>query len=138
MKKLAALLSIIVILVSACNKSTQTACGTQACTDLFASVGVQYRDSNNNPIAVTNFKVLDLRTNKTLTNELSASANLIGGAEIIVDDSNLKDLTNDGDNIQVSATVQSSGKTLSTSFNIAGGCNCHVRKLAGPDVIIVN
>ena len=138
MQKLLAPLPFIFILISGCNKNSQAACGTQACTDVFESVVVQYQDSNNNPVAVSNFKVVDLRTKKTLTNVLSASANLIVGGEIIADDSNLKDLTSEGDNIQVTATVQSSGKAITTLFKIAGGCNCHVTKLSGPDVIKVN
>lgn len=138
MKKKLTIVVVLLILFSACRKNTQTACGTQVCTDLFASVTVIYKDSNNNTVPVTNFKVVNLRTGKTLTNILSASADLVPGGQIIVDDSDLKDLSTDGDNVQVTATVRSSGKMQTTLFKIAGGCNCHVTKLSGPDVITVN
>jgi len=128
---------LLIIFCSACAKTKQTACGTQACTDLFASVGVLYKDKNNNGVALTNFTVTDLRTNKRLTNVISASANFVPGYWIIADDSNLKDLTTDGDNIQVTA-IGPSGQTLSTMFKVSGGCNCHVAKISGPDVVTVN
>src|ERR1700748_3187613 len=99
MKKLLLFLCFSPVFILSCKKNQQTACGTQACTDNFSSVGVKFADSNNNVVVVTNFKVLDLRTNKTLTNTFSVSADLVPGAWIIVDDSNLKELSTNGDNI---------------------------------------
>jgi hypothetical protein len=130
-------LLLLIVACSACTKNQQkSACGTQVCTDIFASVGVLFKDKNNNAVDVTNYSVVDLRTNLTLTNVISTTGNSIPGARIVVDDSNLKDLTTDGDNIKVSATNPATNEIQTATFKIAGGCNCHVSKISGPDVIV--
>lgn len=127
---------LFIILCSACTKNQQkSACGTQVCTAIFASIGVSFKDKNNNPVNVTNFKVLDLRTNKVLTNVISTTANFVPGYWIVADDSDLPDLTTAGDDIEVFATNPATGETKTVLFKIAGGCNCHVSKVSGPDVI---
>ncbi len=128
---------LLIILCSACTKTKQSACGTQACTDLFASVGVIYKDKDNNPVSVSNFSATDLRTNRALTSTPNPSANLYFAYRVIADDSDLKDLTTDGDNVRVTATSPT-GQALSTMFKISGGCNCHVAKVSGPDTIKFN
>ncbi len=127
---------LFIILCSACTKNQQkSACGTQVCTAIFASIGVSFKDKNNNPVSVTNFKVLDLRTNKVLTNVISTTANFVPGYWIVVDDSDLPDLTTAGDDVEVFATNPATGETKTVLFKIAGGCNCHVSKVSGPDII---
>jgi hypothetical protein len=127
---------LVIILCSACTKNQQkAACGTQVCTDIFASIGISFKDKNNNPVNVINFKVLDLRTNKILTNVISTTANFVPGYMIVADDSDLPDLTTAGDNVEVSATNPATGETKTVLFKIAGGCNCHVSKVSGPDII---
>ena len=121
----------------ACKKNTQTACGTQVCTDLFASIGVHYVDKNNNPIAVTKFTVLDLRTNKLITHTVPEGLSNPGYMEIL-DDNDIKDLSTEGDNLQVSATNPATGQIITTIFKISGGCNCHVTKISGPDTVQFN
>lgn len=126
-----------VMLFSACTKTQQknSACGTQVCTALFASVGVQFRDKNNAPIIISNFSALDLRTNKAFVHAPDPAANTLAGYEVVVDDSNLKDLSSEGDNIRVSATNPATGETKTAVLKISGGCNCHIAKLSGPDII---
>jgi hypothetical protein len=134
LKKLFILL--LIVACSACKKNQQkTACGTQICSDYFASVGISFKDKNNNAVNVTNYSVVDLRTNKTLTNVLSTTGNTIVGFMIVVDDSNLKDLSTDGDNVKVSGTNPATNEIQTATLKIAGGCNCHVSKISGPDVI---
>lgn len=128
---------MLIVICSACKKSQQkAACGTQPCTDLFGTVGVVFKDKNNNPVSVTHYSVLDLRTNTILTNEISAIANTVAGYMVVVDDNDLKDLTTDGDNVQVTATNPATGEVKITLFKIAGGCNCHVSKVSGPNTIV--
>jgi hypothetical protein len=129
---------LLIILCSACTKTRQTACGTQTCTDLYAYIGVMFKDKNNNAVSVANFTVTDLRTNMVLTNNISASADFVPGFRVIVDDSDLKDLTTDGDNVRVTASNPATSQTINTLFKISGGCNCHVAKLSVPDTIKFN
>ena len=134
--------TLIIILTAAtlllsCSKSQQTnsACGTQVCTDVFAKVGVSFTDKNNQPVIVSSFEAIDLRTNKPLVHVASPNVDYLAGYEIVADDSNLKDLSTDGDNVKVSATNPATGEVKTVTLKIAGGCNCHVTKLAGPDKV---
>lgn len=127
----------VALCLAACKKNTQTACGTQVCTDLFASIGVHFVDKNNNPIVVSNFTVLDLRTHQFITHMTPEGIHYPGYVEIL-DDNDIKDLSTEGDNLQVSATNPATGQVITTIFKISGGCNCHVTKISGPDTIQFN
>lgn len=129
---------MLIVLCAACKKGQQTsACGTQACTALFTSIGVTFKDKNNNAVNVINYKVIDLRTNKEITITPPPNIDVEPGYKVIIDDSSLKDLSSDGDSIQVTATNPATNEAKATLFKISGGlCNCHVSKLSGPDTIV--
>ena len=128
---------ILIIFCSACTKNQQkTACGTQVCTALFATVGVNFKDKSNISVNVSNYTVTNLRTNKVMTSAFAASADLVPGYRIVADDGNLMDLTTEGDNVSVSGTNPATAETKTVVFKIAGGCNCHVSKVSGPDTIV--
>jgi hypothetical protein len=84
---------------------------------------------------VTNFEEIDLRTNKVMTHTYPPGIDFVPGYKIIADDSDLKDLTTEGDSIKVTATNPATGQIKVTLYKIAGGCNCHVSKVSGPDQI---
>ena len=136
MKKLSIML--LVALVTGCNKNNNKiipgGCPLRACTDVFVSVGVNFTDNHGQAIAIENLQVKDLRTNLTLTKKVTGIFWTLG-YYVIADDSDLKQLTTDGDSIQVSATDPSTKQTKTVVFKIAGGCNCHVTKVSGPDTI---
>jgi len=138
MKKNMWLLVLTALFCYGCKKNVKTACGTQVCTDIFASVGVHFQDKDNNPVAVSNYNVVDLRTNQQLKNVMETNGNLVPGFRIVADDSNLKDLSTDGDNLKVTGTNPATGQTLSVQLKISGGCNCHVSRVSGPDTIRFN
>ncbi|HVW15424.1 MAG TPA: hypothetical protein VHB54_16450 [Mucilaginibacter sp.] len=126
------------ILLSACKKNLQSnACGTQVCTALFATVIIHFTDNQGNPIAVSNFEVFDLSTNKAMQPGV-ANYDLVEGTYVIANDNELKSLSTDGDNIRVTATNPATGETKMAIFKIAGGCNCHVTKISGPATIQFN
>jgi len=133
-------LFLLLLICFSCNKNSQkSACGAQACTDLFGSVGVMFKDKDNNPVSVTKYSVVDLRTNDTLKKVLSPTANLIAGYEIVVDDSNLKDLSTGGDNLKVSGTNPATNQVATGIIKVSGGaCNCHVGWVSGPQTITFN
>lgn len=130
------ILLLLVLLCSACTKTQQRyACGAQVCTALFATVVVHFTDKDNNNVLVTNFKVINLRTNKVIVHVIPPNVNYVMYYQTIVDDNDIKDLSAEGDNIQVSATNPATGQIKTVIFKIAGGCRCHVTKISGPDTI---
>ena len=130
---------LLPIIVSGCNKNKMTSpgCPLQVCTDIFANTGVTFVDNQGQPIAIENLRVTDLRTHLTLTRGVN-NVLWVKGFYVIADDSDLKQLSTDGDDVQVSATNPATNQTISTIFKIAGGCNCHVIKKSGPDKITFN
>ena len=133
-KKLILLLILAVSLASCKKTQKKTPCGPQVCTDLFASVGIHYTDNAGKPIAVSNFTVFDVTSNKLLHPGLP-NALLVLGYYIVATDSNKMDYSTDGDVIQVSASDPATNQTKTVNLKISGGCNCHVAKISGPDTV---
>jgi hypothetical protein len=126
---------LILIVCAGCKKIHQSVpCATQVCTAIYATIGIHYTDKQGNPIAVTNYSVFDVTTGKALSPGV-INYLLILGYYIVATDYNLSLLSTDGDTIRVSATNPATGEVKNTVFVIAGGCNCHVTKISGPDAV---
>lgn len=137
MIKRAALL-LMIMLGTACHKGEMSAtCPIRACTDVFVTLGVTFKDNLGNPIAIDDLQVLNLRTHLKLTRAVTGIFWVLGYYPI-VDDSDLNQLSTDGDDVQVSATNPLTKQTIITIFKIAGGCNCHVVKITGPNEVLFN
>jgi hypothetical protein len=135
MNKNLILLFIAAVLLVSCKKTQQkSACGTQACTDNFATVGVIYIDNTGKRISVGSLTVFNVTSNKELYPGL-ANANTIQGYYVIASDQNKMDYSTDGDIIKVTATDTTTHQIKAVNFKISGGCNCHVAKISGPDTI---
>jgi hypothetical protein len=100
-------------------------------------VGVHYFAQNNYPVVVKDFKVIDLRTRQVISHATAANSFPSNYMEV-VDDNDKKDLSTEGDDVQVSATNPATNQNKAVVLKIAGGCNCHVTKLSGPDTIKFN
>jgi hypothetical protein len=106
-------------------------CPVQLCSMVFASVGVKFQDKNGNSVTVKDFKVVNQRTNERLSSSIPA----MEGYYTIVNDDMRSKLSTGGDEIIVTATHPTSGQTKATTFKISGGCNCHVYRISGPQII---
>jgi hypothetical protein len=138
MKALVSLL-LPVVLFSACSNSStkQTSCGSQACTDIFESIDISYTNSSGAPLMVKGFSVIDTRTNTAIKESGDIITN--PGTYVVVHDSYLKNLSADGDNLQVSATDSLTNQTKTTIIKVSGGqCACHVTKISGADTVAFN
>lgn len=136
MNKNLPILLLSMVLLSACskNKPQKPACGSQVCTAIFATVGIHFTDKQGNGLAVENFSVFNLSSNKPLTPGVP-NLDLVKGYYIIASDSDKQDFSTDGDNIRVSATDPATNQTKTATFKISGGCNCHVAKISGQDTL---
>lgn len=106
-------------------------CPAQPCTLMFASINVQFKDGSGNFVAVKNFTVVNQRTKESLSSTNPA----MDGYHTIVDDGIRNKLSTEGDEIIVTATHPTNGQTKSATYKISGGCNCHVERISGPQVI---
>ncbi|MFD0795059.1 hypothetical protein ACFQZX_15665 [Mucilaginibacter litoreus] len=127
----------LIVLFASCSRKLNNGCPVnQICTEIFASVGTQFVDNNGNAVTVTDFKVTNQRTNRTIQPKGELPSGNLPPFYTIVNDSNKKELSTKGDDIIVTAVYN--GQKVTGTFKISGGCNCHVTKLSGPEKIIVN
>ncbi|GAB3930327.1 hypothetical protein [Mucilaginibacter myungsuensis] len=141
MRKLILTGLIIVTALTACEKKAtdpdnSTPCAPKACTMEFRSVGVKFVKSGQG-LAVQNFKAVNKRTGQQLKNTgIMPNADQMPGYYIVASDNNLKELSDAGDEILVSATDPATNVTKTATFKIAGGCACHVAKTSGPEEVV--
>jgi hypothetical protein len=139
MKKLIILcLSLAIVTLSCTKKLNNGGCPTQMCTDIFASVGTQFVNKDGNNVAVKDFTVINLRTNKPIVAKNMVDPGFSPMHHTIVSDGNKKELSTEGDELKVSAINAATNKPISAIYKISGGCNCHVERLSGPEKIVVD
>lgn len=129
------LLILLVACSLACNKKQvdTLGCPAQPCTLIFASINVQFKDKNGNTVEAKNFTAVNQRTKENLS---PTSPGMNGaGYFTIVDDGMLKKLSTTGDEVVVTATHPTNGQIKTATYTISGGCNCHVERISGPQVI---
>jgi len=131
--------TIAIILLTACSfgctkkQASVLSCPAQMCTMNFASIGVQFQDKSGNAITVKNYTVVNQRTGEILTS--SGTGMNSAGYYRVVDDGMLKKLSSEGDEIIVTSTHPTTGQIKTATYKISGGCNCHVARISGPEII---
>lgn len=136
MKKIIILLGALILLGS-CNRKTD--CSNLVCLAVFVEISLQTVDGNNQGVEVNSIKATNLRTGKVYE-KIKKSDYTINGevVYIIVDDGDKLDFSDSGDNLTIDI-VSKTNKTYSFSFIIAGGkCACGIRKISGPDKVMID
>jgi hypothetical protein len=134
-KKIAVL--ILIAGFFSCHKAQQqAACGTQACTQVFAQIGVGFADINGSPVTVNNFSAINQRTKQSIVPVSPVSGTAQPGYYIVTDDNSKKDFSTEGDEVIISGTHPTTNVTKTTTFKISGGCNCHVEKVSGSSTVV--
>lgn len=120
-----------------CHKTKEPAgCGTQACTQVFAQIGVGFADINGSPLTVNNFSAINQRTKQSVVPISPVSGPAQPGYYIVTDDNSKKDFSTEGDDVLISGTSPTTGQTKTVTYKISGGCNCHVEKLSGTSPVV--
>lgn len=135
MKRLFTLLLVLVCGLSACKKN-KGGCAAQVCTDEFASVSVIVTDSDGSAVALSDIEVTNLRTNKPVQRPpMPPAIDYVPGLVLLANDNTKAQFSSAGDDVKVTVRSSQIGKTKSVGLKIAGGCNCHVSKVSGPDKV---
>jgi hypothetical protein len=130
----------LLLLVAACvacgkNKHQKPIC-SGVCTESYATFGINFVDKTGESISVKDLTVTNLRTNKVLDVKQLNAPNSPIGYRTIITDSNIKDLSTEGDDIKISATNPVSNQTKTVSVKIGTDkCACHIDKKSGPDKV---
>lgn len=131
-----ALILICTIVLTSCDKKEPADCEARPCTQEFRMISIHFTDKDGNPTAVKNYSAINQRTGDSIKSASSAQMNMVQGSFIVVDDSHLKKLSAEGDEIKVSATSEATGQTKSAILKVAGGkCACHILKISGPEKV---
>lgn len=110
-----------------------SSCENQACTDLFATVGVNLVDSVGQPVVGMTTQTTSVETGAVLH-----ASSMTDFGYVVVDDNLDTRLLGPGNHHEVVFTAEGPAGMASGSFVIgAGVCECHVSKLIGPDTIVV-
>lgn len=136
MKKSLLFLLLIAVCAACSQKSRQAApCNPGMCTMMFTTIGIHFVDNAGKPAAIKDFKAVNLRTNKDIKTEPINGPEANRGFHVIATDGNMKEFTNQGDDVKVTATDSVSNQTKSVTVKLAGGCACHISKVSGPDTL---
>lgn len=138
MKKQSFLLLLLLgLFLTSCLGQKEVTCENLICTQEFRSIPVKFVDADGEPVAVTDFKAVNTRTKKVLSEGRDQNFPTTEGVYTVASDANLKDLSTEGDIILVSAKSASTQAKKEAEFKIVGGvCSCHVHKVSGPDEMV--
>ena len=123
-------------MLGACDKKEPSDCGAMICTEEFRMILFSFTDKDGKPAAVKNYSAINQRTGEIIKTTGGATIDLSQGTFIVIDDSSLKLLSAEGDDIKVTGTYETTGQTKSAILKVSGGkCACHIQKISGPDKI---
>jgi hypothetical protein len=87
-------------------------------------------------IGIKNYSAVNQRTGDTIKVSGMASLSLTPGTYVVVDDNYVKKLSEQGDDIKVSGTLEATNQTKTAILKVSGGkCACHIEKISGPEKI---
>ncbi|WPU95433.1 hypothetical protein SNE25_07845 [Mucilaginibacter sabulilitoris] len=131
------ILFLLIIACSACSKKSHQAapCNPGMCTMMFTTIGIHFVDKTGKDAVIKDFKAVNLRTNKNIKTEPIGGPGSNASFHVIATDGNMKEFTNEGDDVKITATDSVTNQTKSVIVKLAGGCACHISKLSGPDTL---
>ena len=135
-KKLLCVL-LLAFSISACKKNNnKPACELQACTAMFAYLGIVYNNHNGDAAQVKDVTIVNLRTGKTIIPpSYPPAADFVAGFVLIASDGTKDEFSAEGDDVRITATSVTTGQVITTNLKISNGCNCHVTKVSGPETV---
>ncbi|WP_143822294.1 hypothetical protein [Mucilaginibacter pedocola] len=136
LKKITFLLCLTTTGFTACTNKKNSCDASQMCTEEFRSISVRFQDKAGSTVAVKDIVVTNLRTNTAIVAKGVIDPGFSPDLHTIATDSNKSDFSAEGDNVKVTATSVADSKTATATLKISGGCNCHISKLSGPEIIV--
>lgn len=136
MKKILLAIFMIATLLSCKKKTPESDCGTRACTAEFVSLRINYVNNKGAGTEVKDLTIVNQRTGDKKYPTMNGYITVIRGSYVIADDGNLKSLSEEGDDLKITATSVETNQTKSVVVKVIGGkCACHVSKVSGPDQV---
>ena len=138
MKKIALGVFMISALLSCKKNTAESECEKNTiCTTEFRSVSIRFVDNRGEGAEVKDFNVVNQRNGEKLHANSSALINMIKGTYLVADDGNTKSLSEEGDDLKITATSVETNQTKSAIVKVKGGkCACHISKVSGPEQVV--
>ncbi|WP_285059308.1 hypothetical protein [Pedobacter ginsengisoli] len=132
----AALICLCAVLFIACDKKDASECPDLICTESFAMVTFSFTNKDGVGVGIKNYSAVNQRTGDTIKTAGIASLSLTPGTYVVVDDNYVKKLSEEGDDIKVSGTLEATNQTKTAILKVSGGkCACHIEKISGPEKV---
>lgn len=133
MKSLQNIFLILCLFLVSCSSSEPTVCKDKVCTMEYRMVTVKFIDDTGNPQVVKDYSAVNKRTGRSMTQNSYVGVPVV---YVVASDSDLKELSEKGDIVLVSATNPKNNTKVTAEFVISGGiCICHISKISGPETI---
>lgn len=123
------------ILLFSCSgaKINTSQCEPMICTQEFRMVQVKIKDALGNPVIVKDFTAINKRTGKSTVQNNDPVTISNQGNYTVASDADVKELSETGDSITITAVHPETNKKISAEFVVSGGkCACHINKISGP------
>ncbi len=124
-----------IMLLFSCTKKETIECPDDlACTEVFVSIIVKIKDVKGETIQLTK-TTTEIEGNDTILTKTDFTS--FFDNYVIVDDLIIKDLQKDGSKVTFKGYDESSQLIVNEQYIIGHDC-CHVVKLSGKDIVIIN
>ncbi|MNY55101.1 hypothetical protein D3C86_1910480 [compost metagenome] len=121
-------------LLSCKKKTSESECGNMICTEQFASLFIKFVDNKGVGTEIKDLTVVNQRTGVNKYPTMSGYLTVERGTYIFADDRDTKGLSEEGDDLKITATSVATNQTKSVIVKVKGGkCACHISKVSGPD-----
>lgn len=139
LKKISLVLLAAMALASCKEKNiAANKCGDRVCTEEYATLVINIVNKNGSPALLkkNGYTVENLRTQKPVYYPPAVDYQFDPGYYFVIADNSVKELSEAGDDIKVTATDSLTNQAKTATLKVSGGeCACHIKKLSGPDKI---
>lgn len=129
--RVGAVCALIAAAISACSGPDQRS----VCSASFAYLTVHAIDGAGQPVTDLAIRDSVRRTHRAFDEDEQSLAQFVPGTAVIFTDSNIGAVRETGDSVQVTGVAGGAGFSAGYVF---GSDGCHVRKIAGPDTVVVS
>lgn len=111
----------------------KTDCNNAICTEMFAAVNMSVKDKNGNNINLQDYYTINISTGDTLRNN---NGTWPEGAYTVLDDSYVSKMYNKKLQFRFVGRLNNS-TVVDETYTISADC-CHISKVAGKDIVIID
>ena len=129
---------LLLLFFAGCENNDASGCANQACTEVFKTIMVTIKDSENNHVALDNFKVTNLENGNDLTREFNNAefeTMRENGVYPLFGDEYVRDFSNKEVDINFKGYIDDQ-EIINSNYKVGADC-CHVILISGdPEISI--